>query len=60
MGSKVQRFYLALHDTLTISVHSGEPQNPKNLQNPFMLAMSFLVTLFLNLTALPMRGRLLS
>ena len=40
-----------------LSAHFGEPQNPQNLQNLFMLAKSYQVTLFLNLTALHFRGR---
>ena len=34
----------------------GEPQNPKNLQNPFMLSKSYQVPLFLKVTALPIGG----
>ena len=60
IGSKVQRFFNWPYDVQTFIGKFGEPKNPKNpknLQNLFLLAKSYQVPLFLNLTTLPRRGR---
>ena len=49
IGSKVQRFFNWPYDVQTFIGKFGEPQNPKNLQNLFLLAKSYQVPLFLNL-----------
>ena len=56
IGSKVQRFFNSSHDLQVFIGTFGEPQNPKNLQNPFMLSKSYQVPLFLKVTALPIGG----
>ena len=46
---KVQRFFYSSYDMQTFIGTFGEYQNPKNLQNLFMLVNSYQVLLFLNL-----------
>ena len=43
-------------DDSDLYISDEEPQTPKNLQNLFILAKSYQVTLFLNLGALSQRG----
>ena len=49
MGSMVQRFFYSSYDMQAFIGTFGEPQNPKNLQNLFILTKPHQVTLFINL-----------